>query len=396
MSKQKFDTMSLSVPYAKIAWRAKWNYARESGDMGSINALVVSMTNHGWHQTAAGTVTVTVLNDEDKKLVLAERENEWSLLKIQAEANPSEGLVELQAFEQLFVEKGKLITPEFRGITGHRRAHSLRKAAPKRLLFKNADGVAEPKDLNILVPAIPMNFTTEMDLLKYQLAENESEREGFYAPNIFDKLKSARRLFAMGAIQVDFRRVFKDGVGQKLHGILTLDKLWPNIQIVDRMLKDPKDPQHINPGPVSHTDLPSLIKRSNPKEVASANQKKREELTRLGKPEAAIELEMLAPATEGEVRAYFEGKREGANAQKIMSKENIKGLADQGSCRAVVAAANAVYSNNRDVLEWYLTEGAQVMNLAETLGKADLEAAEKILAACLDRSVREKVLQVIG
>lgn len=372
MAKQKNETLAILVPVSSVIWFKEMNKARATGNYGTADQLKTLrgyLAASGWRQSGDGTIEVEKLPDNLKDRAAKERHDRWEFLKLQAKQDV-EKLIDLAVFEELYVENGKLRPVEYLGVSGNRRSTVFFDAMVDRRR------AGEP--LTTVLPVQVCVFESDLERLETQTGENEFKTAGFIEMSTLDKLQAAKEMVELGAIQNDIRKAFKDGTGQKLWGILQLNKRFPDLNLIERMGRDPKDPSWINIGAVKN-DLSSLITRTDPEELEEKNRKIRDKMKIQGKSDAAIEVELFQPAGRDDVEAYFMGRKEEGNAEKIMKKDTIKGLSENFPARPLAKMAKAVYDNNVDVVKAYRVAAEGFNAIDSLLADNDYPPVETLL-----------------
>ena len=358
MAKQK--ALSVIVHIASVVWFRDLNRARPTGDYGKAEELRDSMTARGWVVDEDGTVKVKKATDAHKARAFKERTEKWEGLKAIAAADSTK-LIELATFEHIYVEGGKIRPVEYVGITGNRRdsVYLAAMAARKR----------ENLEITTEIPVIVREYATPLAELAEQIGENELKSLGFNPTTAVDKLLAAKQAVELGATQSDLRTVFKDGIGQKLWGVIQLNSRFPELGIIDRMKKKPDEDGYIRLESVKTADLPTMVLRSDPKALAEKNEKN----VIQGK-------EPIKPATVDDVARFFALPQKGAgNEPKVMKGDSIRGLAENFPIMPLRAMAKAVANNNTDGLKIYQAAALGFNLLDSLLTEGDYPPMELLL-----------------
>lgn len=334
------STLSVLVLFGQIIWFKERNAARPSGDYGKTDDLKVSFVERGWLLNGDGTIDVENAEQRLQELGMKRRTEEWEALKAASKTDSSR-VIELDVFETLYCEESKggkktLMPVKYVGVSGNRRSSVFFSSMVERR--------RQNLEIQTQVPVTVKAYEDDAARLADQIMENSQKDTGFLPPSAVDNLLAARSLIELGKNQNELRRVFKDGVGQKLYGILVLDKRFPGIKIVERMCRKPEEDGFIRIQSVKFSDLPDLVLRSDPKALADKNAKR---VTQGEEP--------IKPAAESDIAEYFNkvGKAPATNDPKVMKKETIKGLSDNFPANPVRAAFKAVMDNNVDGLKIY-------------------------------------------
>ena len=378
-------TLGEHVPVALIFHHREFNGARQSGDYGNTKELVQSLYKEGWRISGDGTIELEKISDTWQKRALKDLAAEWEALKIAAVSDVVKNGPALHVFESSRISKGKLITPEYMCVSGNRRMTSLPEA--NLLRCTNPKEKGGPLPFITKVPAIIQSFASDKDRLVAQILENEGKTQGFASTSNKDKIMGAKRIMEYGGLQADIRKAYKDGMGQKLYGLLVLAQRFPKLDIIGRITElKAEDPRFIRFEGIKFSDLPKLVLRSDPEALAKENAK----LKTAGK-------EQSRPLTEVDLEDFLKnGSGPNTNDPKIMKKENIIALTTQNPNTAVQDVAKAVIHNNQDTLSKYVVN-AVAYNAMGTLIDAnigpDLEAILVALTKAQDLSIAVKTVK---
>ena len=335
----KAKMLSQVIHPSQIIWFRDTNLARKTGDYGNLDSLKESLVNTGWQLTGDGTIECEKLPEHLKARAFDERSSRWLELQTQAKVDPKK-LVDLSVFEELYTKNGKIVEPEYLGISGNRRSEVFFDAM---VIRRSAQ-----QPISDEIPVMVKHYDSPLDRLSEQMRENEWKLVGFKQPSPVDKLLAAKEAIELGASQARVRELFKDGMGIKLWWIVELNARFPELRIVERMQLDPKDPEFVNVQSAKFDDLQKLGLRSNPEALAAHNGKIREKMEISGSSEEEILSKQSAPISASEVDSYFRGKREGGNADKIMKKETIENLSKNSPSSVARDCFKSVMTNNTD------------------------------------------------
>lgn len=396
MTTKKHETHSINVRFARIAWFRDLNKARPSGYYGSdkeLESLRRGLAEEGWWPDVNGVIEAEAISPERVKIALEERQRQWDNLKIESQSN-ADRLIDLKVYEELFVENGKLVKPEYIGITGNRRASQfyLAMVLRRRMIMERGKMAPEEKaqaekELS-LEPVLPDtigvivgDYSDPQVRLEAQVRENEGKRKYFLGSSPLDQLLFARELLSMGSNQSRLRRVFTSAtLGVKYYFICLLDARFPNVKIIDRCKLPPVDsegkptPGYIHIPSVRQEDLQSMGQRLSAEETDAYNRK----LLAKGLP-------ARPPVTEQEVMDYFADPKtaqtNGTQQAKVMDRNAIKGIGDVHPNPLVAETAKAVYSNNGDPLKKFIAIADACKALLTLEEQGDYPFAEKLLIA---------------
>lgn len=351
MAKDKQETFGVILHPSEVIWFPDTNASRLSGDYGNpakMKELQDAMIQYGWLEDDNGMIRVRKIPDQYVERAKAQRISQWEALKTNAKLNPDKA-IDLVVFEEIYVKDGELRPVKYLGISGNRRGRVFLDAMIGRRKLGNP--VSER------VPAMVEHYDNELSFLKSQGRENEQKTLGAYPPGLLDKILLGKQMVELGSNQSDLRDVFKDGTGQKIWGIVQLNRLWPNVRIIERMSMKPgtetePNPEYIHAPSVKFNLLPMLITRSDSVKLKAHNEK----LEADGSP-------TIPAVTEAEIAQFFAAPKEQGNTQKVMPGDKIRewnknstidvfkdvltGIekVETGHCAVYVQGNNPVYLN---------------------------------------------------
>jgi hypothetical protein len=374
------------VNFAQVYWRRGSNL-RSADAYGSAQELRVlrdSLADHGWLSNFPVPVYHIADAKDHEALVrecLAERQARWDALKT---AGTPRAAIELQVFEKLFVQAGRIIEPRYLGNAGFRRSTVFFDAMLDRFQKPGEDGRTPLglASLNDQVPALIRLYRDEAERIIDQQRENEFKDLGAVAIPALDKLRIARRLFDLGCREARIRELYPGSTAQKLYGICQANLNWPDLKVYERFFLPPADPDHIPFGPVKH-DV--LIKLNNRFE-ADRKRAQHRELTEKEKQSEPVRPE--------EVRDYFAGLSRGGTAApkpRPMDRSDVEAVSRQNRVKLFRTAFAAVLDNSLDALVPYVQQ-ADGLNLLTDLidaGKGDVGRAALELGRDAEELVRE-------
>lgn len=369
-----YEALAVLVPFGEVAWFKELNHARRSGNYGTeteLKEVLALLTAQDWLTDDNGIVTVEAIGNNWAEREMADRLLRWEALKA---GTTGADAARLKVFEMLYTEKGKLIPVKYAGVSGNRRSTQVFEAKVARL---NA-GLPVGKQL----PVIIRQFDNPLDRLKAQVGENEIKTSGFVEMSTADRLLAARDWLQLGGKESSLETMFKRGMSQKLWGIVSLDALWPNVKIVERMCLKAEDPEFIGFG-VDKEALRGLRMRSRPETLTEWN------IKRTVKGDAPATL-----ATEQEVRDYFKSPRVGAAiASKTLPKETMAGLAVNFPCEPLKKAFKAFLDNSVDGIKDYQVWAVGFNALANIAEQGDYPPMELLLVSILASKNRTELLK---
>ena len=369
------------VSISKLFWCARRNVVR-SKPSSRRDQLTVSLVD-GWNQVNGSipVENISTVSAQDSidyvEECLAERQKIWDELKT---STKPEDTIKLAVFESLYCKEDKkgLIKPEFLANACFQRGAVYFDSQVQRFQEAQNDDTITPQVLP-LVPVVVREYKNSNERLEDQARENFNQEGAESIPEI-DKLNLSQRFFQSGYIESKIRKVFGQTMGQKLYHICKVDSLFPNVKIVER-INYPEDhkPDAATPwltrisfGPIGYKDLNNFIRRTNP-DLLKVNE---------------------TVTSEDEVFAHFGSVRKGKNAPKIMSKESIKGVADQHTAKIVQQVARDILDNKTTNLD-KLRDMSRGLNLLTELDKLGVySAAERLLVDLFDKTMAARPLPV--
>jgi hypothetical protein len=375
----KNEGVSQVVSVASVFHHREFNGARLSGDYGNTKEAISSLTKNGWWFTGDGTIEVEKISDVWKERAVKELTAKWESLKNAAVAD-AKSAPALHVFETIQTRKGKLIVPDYMAVSGNRRLTSLPEANVNRYVASKPDNVI-PLITEVLV--IVQSFASDKDRLVAQILENEGKTQGFAGTSNKDKIMGAKRILEYGGLQADIRKAYKDGMGQKLYGILVLATRFPDLDIVNRLIElKPEDPRFVRFEGIKFSDLPKLVLRSDSDALGKENAK----LRTSGK-------ETMRALSSEDLEQFLQDGKTGVNDPKIMKKENIVALSTQNPNTAVQDVAKSIVNNNQDTLSKYVANAVAYNALGSLIDQGvgpDLESILVSLTKAQDLAVAVK------
>lgn len=352
----------------RLHWFKELNAARQSlnyGDDKQVSELKTSLAVHGWKCDDNGMIKVERMDPPKLERALKERELFWEDLKGTAKQN-SDKVIDLNVFEEIYTDgKGKLRQDiDFCPITANRRGTLYFAAMVQRR-------VSNLGDITVDVPIIIEEHANALDRLISQVDENEFKTQGFLEMSMVDKLLAAKEILSLGGTQTHLRRAFKDGTGMKLHGVLVLNRRFPNLGIVERCKLPQDDPRWINLAALPQ-NLSPLVLRTDAEELEKENAR----IRKSGKGDP------IRPAEEKDVEEQL-GKKQGTNLPKILPRKEIESLMQNSELLIVRAVARSVMENNTDPITLYNKASVEFNALDGLLKENDAPPFGLILSKAL-------------
>ena len=159
------------------------------------------------------------------------------------------------------------------------------------------------------------------------------------------QLLEAELMLSQGKIQSDIREKFGDTLGQKLFMVHALNRRFPNLNIVNRMINvKPDDQAFISFKHVKGSYLPNLVVRSDPKQLNELNTKRK-----------FCNQEQIQPLTESQLEEFFKpGEVVRENRAKMMRRESIDAFIETCPVEIIRDAFKAIDQDNLDLLRKYM------------------------------------------
>lgn len=326
------------------------NLARLDGEYGSqaqLVALAASLARNGW-DPQQGNILAREIGKDEVELAVQERTQEWERLKDGVDGfeftgpdgkSTVTGKDLLHAFEELYVQKGKVIKPTHVGLTCNRRAFVMVMAQAM------ANRIAEWTGCGVVTTDI-RTFTDRLDQAEAVLGENAKAVHAV-RPGLYQQLLAAEKLIDYGASEGRIRSMPSIGSGQKVYAFCILS----NAAIRE--------------------GLPSLIKRAG---LASDddNYINVSKLDQKVLREAVKDFQSGALSIEEAIEKALNVK--GSKAAPMMKRSDVESL--RGSKNGVIGqVADAILTKDASKLE-SLMNHSEAINLAIRLiqaGKLTLE-----------------------
>lgn len=368
------------VAFALIAWRENNNY-RSRDNYGDLNTIRNSLAGRQWVED--NQIPVCPITESEKLSEMTERQATWEAKRDVAVKNPTDAqaVMELKIFEQVYTEpvdpanpdgERKLIEPIFSGNAGFRRSRAWFGAMVQRATAKPSPTDPEPDhSFHGQIPVRFVEYKNRAARLIDQQLENEMQGVGTVKMSDLDKLRVTHDLYAEGCREVDVRKLYTSSTGQKAFGICRIDSYWPSLKIYNRFFLPSEDNDYIPWGSVRHNEVVALNNRS---EV----QRKIKEGIPLRESEHGLE-----PLTQEDVDTYFRDKAaqqrgDGKNANKMMSKDDIGGIAKNHKLLAARFAADSILANTTSNSLQKLIEHHEPVNTITEMVTGDPKVAAMV------------------
>lgn len=138
----------------------------------------------------------------------------------------------INAFNLIHYEKGKIIEPEYGLVFGHRRTVIM----PFVNAVRNQLGMHDILE----IPVSVKNYANDLERHTANVEENTLKMAGAKTLDHASKVRAAYKLYSEGANENRLRKVFKDGMGQKLYAIMQINNLHPDLKVVETIQNDEK------------------------------------------------------------------------------------------------------------------------------------------------------------
>lgn len=234
---------------ADVYRRSKPKKEGEIGTIdGDLSTMVGSFCLDGFSSAKGTSMVVFKLNATQKKQAVAEIRRmekflqEHSFLKGdkltvtlpgEADGEASNEKLEiptdaaLEAFRAIWMPKGKPVTPTYGCNSGNRRMF----AVP----FINAGLALRKKKVIKDYPCTLVNYASEADRILDNAKLNEDHKVGMRDLSNKNRIGTAVQLYAQGAKQSDYRKVWKVGVAQFLWEVAVLDSHFPTVKLAEKI-----------------------------------------------------------------------------------------------------------------------------------------------------------------
>jgi hypothetical protein len=219
-------------------------------DDSEVKEIVSSLAVNGWYdrQTVnVGPIDYNGFGEIPNLLEKAMLEREHLLTHLAEQAEKDQNARDLlYVYNKAWRDAdGKIIEPKFFGNMCFRRASVYVQAMVNRLKIDQGMKFG-PEEIPLMIPVNVKVYQTEADRIDDQFIENERNSVGKKEVSFPAKVMASKILFEAGRNEAHFRkRIFKDGVGQKVFAILKLNAVCPDFKLLDRIQLDPTDPQYI-------------------------------------------------------------------------------------------------------------------------------------------------------
>jgi hypothetical protein len=374
----------VSKKYWEIGYVESMNFSRDEkfdylGNATKVNELVESLVNKGF--LAEKPVHIypvkSDLGDfEDKangaRAVRLEYWAKHETIKVKIhltdEKDPREfqlSAVELaNAHKALYLtEKGNDRKITHLAVSGFRRSYAVTLA--------NAILIRLQRPIIDTISVIESQYGSMAEMQEACLWENLSQAQGVVGLTLVDKLSAARRMFQEGALEVALRRIFKDGMGQKLYGLCWCDSRY-GTNLVDQCVADPK-----LFGPLSAAKLREFRKLYQDAESVEMS---------IDEPESDEEKAALAKAHEDmkpdNLMEYFKDPKKGQKKNdRMATKDVIEGIT-QNPVMIIQEVAKRILNDTTTGLKPYIPYAAEINSCVMAImagGKVTVDPDTKMI-----------------
>jgi hypothetical protein len=189
----------------------------------------------GW-DSSQGIAVVYELTDEQKQKAIAEREQQWQELKdstrefkLRPRGEEGEVLVSAAdvrlAWEKVHLtSKGEIRTPKY-GVVSSFRRNEVIKTDVNGARYHRGEPLIES------IPAEIRSYDNVHDRIADTISENTLKDQGQKKLDNAGIVNAAVKMYREQSTQAEFRRVFKDGQGQKLWSFCVLNDRFPNLKV---------------------------------------------------------------------------------------------------------------------------------------------------------------------
>lgn len=354
----------VSTPVWEVGYLDELNFSRTVGfdylsNKTKIAEGVESFVNKGW--LAEKPVHIfpveSAVGDFADKAGMARKarhdfwlEQETVSLKIHLDGNDEASKFDLSAVDlanahkmTYLTEKGNDRKINWLGVSGHRRA--------RMLIIANAILLRLKRPIITEMATIKSEYGHITDLQEACLWENLSQVQGVVTLGIPDKLTAARHMYQKGALEIRLRKVFKDGMGQKLYGLCWNDDHY-GTDLVDRCIKDPK-----LFGPLTAADL---------RKFRNAYEEAESVVDNPDSSESDVEIMKAVMAPDALVQ-YFENPKAGKKNEPAMAKKDTITGIGQSPVKIIKAVVKAVLKDMPTTLDVYTPYAAEINTAIELI-----------------------------
>jgi hypothetical protein len=315
------------------------DHFKDDADRNKLTAALVG----GWNPSL-GIPRVYELNLDERKSALVEREQER--VRLQQATGEQKVMVNgkmititasdfLRDWDELYTKGGKIIAPMYGLVCTNRRNEIL----PAVNAIHRKLGI----ELITQLPCDVRIYASEIERHVETMLENTQHNTGTKQLTAADKANASRILFQGGATDSDMRRVFGAGEGQKRFAICSLDKRFPELKMVDKIID----------GSIVDSQL------------------NKEELRKL----------LSTNASQVLVKAYLDDPKAGkdANKPKMADRAHIEALGNQCPAKVVADTAKAIEMNNIAALRPYGERSADLNIVVQIVMGDDEKAREQLI-----------------
>ncbi len=198
-----------------------------------------------------------------------------------------------------------------------------------------ANVARQAKGLSLIedIPVDDLGELSDEQRLILCVQENTQKGVGVVPLTDIDKLVASRMLYQLGKPEIEFRRLFKAGTGQKLFAIMEADRMFPDVKLVDGLVSGDQ---------YSWANLTSENLRKLTKAVknAPAGELKDDAITKL--------------------KAYLSKPKEEGEPRIIVRNATIKGLIDQCPVKIIQDTCKALAANDVSFLAQYVIRATEI------------------------------------
>jgi hypothetical protein len=219
------------MDWAEIEWMDERNN-RIGVDLptpGKLKELDFSLS-HGYDRVKGGVCQITTPPPAELKKAIKHRQDEHDRLE-KASAKGGDDLLLFEIFKHYKCDKnGKIIPPKFVGNMHFTRAGRMLWAA----LIAKKDGRALP-EYELTVEVVP--YQDLFELRRAQIDENVGKLTGNSPIGEASMLEMADMMMSRALPEIEFRKLFRDGTGQKLFRFFTLDRRFSHLNLYKRAVQ---------------------------------------------------------------------------------------------------------------------------------------------------------------
>lgn len=216
------------------------NVARNHGDLfldDADRARIFKLMFRGWNFQQE-VIVVRKMTPDEKKKAIEERQAYFQMLKeggpldnvlVELNGETKRGNVTPSERMRAYQETYLAAKPDYCRVTGFRRGAVMPDVFAAQLAF----GMDYTRQIAVAI----YEFENMTEQARINIEENERKGEGALEPSWRQKVASSREMYEAGANQSMLRQIYLPGNGQKLWWILETNRMFPDLDVVGRILR---------------------------------------------------------------------------------------------------------------------------------------------------------------